>query len=205
MKTSHKEGVSERPPTPISCPNMRHRSSAATVDISSPQSDAVQAGSDTRAAPTPLPRRRAAQYVTAIAVDVDPFVQRLPKPSTVATAHVDDLDILRNRRGPADADGLVCARQTVARRSHPDRGPRQRRLLRRRGLDEREDLPRIRDRRRARPSRARSELASSRHPGGRIPERRTFGGPWSKSVRVSEWCRSCRRRRPSGQRVPEAM
>ena len=42
---------------------MRHRSSAATVDRSSAHFDAVQARSDTRAAPTPLPRPHAACYV----------------------------------------------------------------------------------------------------------------------------------------------
>ena len=71
MKTSEKEGVSDRPPTPVTCSNMKHRSSTATVDVSSAQLHAVQAGSDTRVAPDPLPRPDAAHCVFAIAVDVE--------------------------------------------------------------------------------------------------------------------------------------
>jgi hypothetical protein len=55
MKTSEKEGVSDRPSTPVTCPNTRHRSSAAHVDVGSAHLDAVRSGSDTPAAPTPLP------------------------------------------------------------------------------------------------------------------------------------------------------
>jgi hypothetical protein len=55
MKTSEKEGVSDRPPTPMTCLNSRHRSSAAAVDVGSAHFDAVQVSSDTRAAPIPLP------------------------------------------------------------------------------------------------------------------------------------------------------
>ena len=58
MKTSEKEGVSDRPPTPVTCPDARHRRSATAVDVSSAQLDAVQTSLDTRAAPTPLPRPR---------------------------------------------------------------------------------------------------------------------------------------------------
>jgi len=58
MKISEKEGVSDRPPTHMSCPDTRHRCSTATVGVSSAQKDAVQTGSDTRAAPNPLPRPR---------------------------------------------------------------------------------------------------------------------------------------------------
>jgi hypothetical protein len=71
MKTSEKEGVNDRPPTATTCPDVRHRSSAAAVDVGSAHLDAVQAGSDTRAAPTPLPAADAVHYVIAIAVDVD--------------------------------------------------------------------------------------------------------------------------------------
>ena len=56
MKTSQKEGVSDRPPTPLTCPDMRHRSSTPTVGVSSAHLDAAQAASDTRVAPIPLPR-----------------------------------------------------------------------------------------------------------------------------------------------------
>ena len=71
MKTSQKEGVSDRPPTLVTCPDMRHRSSAATVGISSTQLAAIQAGSDTRVAPNPLPHADAMHDVIAITVDVD--------------------------------------------------------------------------------------------------------------------------------------
>ena len=70
MKTSHKEGVSDRPPTPPTSPNVRHHSSTATVDVSSAHLDAIQAGSHTRPAPIPLPTE-AARGVLAIVVDVD--------------------------------------------------------------------------------------------------------------------------------------
>ena len=33
MKTSQKEGVSDRPPTPVTCPDTRHRSSTAAVGV----------------------------------------------------------------------------------------------------------------------------------------------------------------------------
>ena len=72
MKTSQKEGVSDRPPTPMTCPDTRHRSYAATIRVSSTHMGAVQAGSDTRAAPTPLPRPDAAHNLIAIVVDVEP-------------------------------------------------------------------------------------------------------------------------------------
>lgn len=70
MKTFQKDGVRDRPPTPMTCPDMRHHSSAATVSASSTQMDAVQTSSDARVAPTPLPAD-AAHYVNAIVVDGD--------------------------------------------------------------------------------------------------------------------------------------
>lgn len=55
MKTSEKEGVSDRPPTPTTCPNTRRRSSAGALGVSSAHLDAVQSNSGTRAAPILLP------------------------------------------------------------------------------------------------------------------------------------------------------
>ena len=71
MKRSENGCVSDRPTIPMTCRDTRHRSSAAAVGGSSAQSDAVQTSSDTRAAPTPLPRPDALHYVIAIVVDVD--------------------------------------------------------------------------------------------------------------------------------------
>ena len=93
-----KEGVSGRPPTRTTCPDMRQRSSAPEVDVDSARLDAVQSGSDTRAAPTLLPARDDAHYTIAVAVAVDLCEQRFSKPSTIVAALVDELDILRNPR-----------------------------------------------------------------------------------------------------------
>ena len=86
MKTSQKEDVSDRPPTPVTCPDVRHRSSTAAVDVGSAQIHAVHTSSDTRAAPIPLPRPRCAH---AISVDLGPGEQRFPKLSIIVTASVD--------------------------------------------------------------------------------------------------------------------
>ena len=94
MKTSQKEGVSDRPPTPMTCPDTRHRSSAAAVDVSSAQTDAIQAGSDTRAAPIPLPPpmpRIAYCHRGRRRYRGD---QRFPKPSTIVAALGVDLDFV---------------------------------------------------------------------------------------------------------------
>jgi hypothetical protein len=66
----------------ITCPDTRHRSSAGAVGISSAPLDVLQAGSDTRAAPTPLPRP---MPCIAIVVYID-SEQRFPKLSTAICA-----------------------------------------------------------------------------------------------------------------------
>ena len=104
MKTSQKEGVSDRPPTPVTCPGMRHRSSAGRLV-------------SVRNTWTPykpvrilalLPIRSPARHwaITCHRGRRRTGEQRFPKPSTTVCASVDDLDILRNRRRTRDADGL---------------------------------------------------------------------------------------------------
>jgi hypothetical protein len=103
MKTSQKEGVSDRPPTPMSCAGLRRRSSTAAVDVSSAHLDAVQAGSDTRAAPVPLPCACGADEVGSTSKRVtNGFLSH--RPSSLRAAY--DLDILVNCCRTEDVDGL---------------------------------------------------------------------------------------------------
>ena len=93
-------------PIPMTCPNLRHRSSTAAVDVGSAHLDAVHAGSDTRAAPNPLPANATHCAFAIVGRRRNRRDQRFPEPLTAACALVDELSSLRNRRRARDADGL---------------------------------------------------------------------------------------------------
>jgi hypothetical protein len=119
MKRSENGCVSDRPPTPMTCPDTRHRSSTGAVGVSSAQTDALQTGSDTRAAPIPLPHRRRALRHCRGGRPRQDGDQRLPKPSTIVGAFVDGVGMLDNRCRTGDVDGLHVRTADGRRHSHP--------------------------------------------------------------------------------------
>jgi hypothetical protein len=107
MKTSQEEGVSNRPPTPTTCPDMRRRRSTPAVGVGSAQSGSVQASSDTRVAPYLLPYRRRALSHCHRGRRRNEDDQRLRKPpSIIVAAFVDDLGTLSDRCPKEDVDRL---------------------------------------------------------------------------------------------------
>jgi hypothetical protein len=71
MKNSEKERVSDRPTTPVTCPDVRHRSSAGAVGVSSAHTDDVQVCSDAPAALRPLRRLMLRRRASASSVAPD--------------------------------------------------------------------------------------------------------------------------------------
>ena len=113
--------------TPVTCPNTRHRSSTPAVDVRSAQFDAVQACSDTRAAPILLPRPQCRALRTCHRGGRrNRGDQQFPKPSTIVVALVDNRVCSTTLPPQARLIGSVCAAEIDGddhtHRSEPDDG-----------------------------------------------------------------------------------